>query len=77
LLKSNFTDVAADIVALDASAYQQLLEVASGRGVSGGNIYDVVIVACARAVKAGAILTFNERHFRLLAEPGIDIVAPV
>src|SRR5579859_7228972 len=47
VLDANFMDDLVELVAADAVAYRRLLRDAPGRAVSGGQIYDAVIVACA------------------------------
>lgn len=49
----------------------------AGLGLSGGIIYDALLLACARKVNAERIYTWNERHFKLVA-PDLSerIVAP-
>jgi predicted nucleic acid-binding protein len=75
-LERTYLTAQADVVALDADAYLRLLQVASDRGIAGGSIYDAVIMACAQAAEVDTLLTFNERQFRLVADPNIDIVVP-
>jgi predicted nucleic acid-binding protein len=74
LLDGNF--VRRKIISLDALAYRTLLRQAADDGIAGGQTYDAVIGACALKSKAEALLTFNEGHFRSLAEKGIDVVVP-
>jgi predicted nucleic acid-binding protein len=76
LLEANFMSDTVDTVALDAEAYRRLLQSAPERGVAGGRIYDAVIVACARAARVDALLTFNERQLQPLAGGGMKIVVP-
>lgn len=64
------------IAALDARAYQLLLGEAPASGISGGQIYDAVIVACARLQKIQTLLTLNESHFQSFAASDLLIVAP-
>jgi predicted nucleic acid-binding protein len=46
-------------------------------GLIGGVIYDALILACARKVKAEHIYTWNERHFKMAAPDLADrIVRP-
>lgn len=76
LLEANFMDDAVEMVALEADSYRRLLRSAPERSISGGRIYDAVIVSCALVAKAEALLTFNERQFRLLAGKAVAIVVP-
>lgn len=64
------------LVALDAASYRNLLREAPRAGISGGVTYDAVIARCAIKSRASTLLTFNERHFRSLVPPGIDVVVP-
>jgi len=73
LLDANF--FGQEVVALDASSYRTLLSNAPARSIAGGRTYDAVIARCAVRARAAVILTFNERHFRGLAE-GVEIVTP-
>ena len=77
LLEVSFMDNASELIALDAPAYRHLLQSAATRMVAGGSIYDAVIHACAVAAKVDVLLTFNERHFRPLADDSIEILTPV
>ena len=55
------------LVGLSAAEYLKLLESASPSGARGGAIYDLLLLACARKVKAERIHTLNRRHFIALA----------
>ena len=58
------------IVTLTAEEYRRTLKEAAAADISGGTIYDGLLVSC--AVKAGAeiIYTWNVRHFQQFS-PGI------
>lgn len=75
LISTNFVE-GAELVALDAAQYRRLLDRALALGVSGGQLYDLVIAECARQAGAQALLTFNARHFRRLADRAVEIVVP-
>jgi predicted nucleic acid-binding protein len=62
LIKANFVDQA-DVISLDSEAQVALLSRLAAGGVSGGRSYDALIAECARKGSAGALLTFNTRHF--------------
>ena len=66
----------ATVVALSSEEYVELIRHAARDGVSGGQIYDAVIVATARAAGADELLTFNERHFRRFEGDGLTVVVP-
>jgi len=74
LVEANFVE-GRKVVALDSAGYVTLLRELAKRGVGGGRTYDAVIAACAREAKAGALLTFNRRHFEPSPE-GVTVVEP-
>ena len=76
LLEANFLGSEVETVALTAAAYHRLLQEGLERRIGGGQIYDAVIVACGLAAEADTLLTFNEPHFRRLADDRIQIVVP-
>lgn len=64
-------------VALTADEYASELQRASLQQVPGGQIYDFLLLACARKSGAQRILTWNLRHFQVLAPDLADkIVTP-
>jgi predicted nucleic acid-binding protein len=65
LLENNFIKPAR-VVALNAKAYEFLLQLASKTGVAGGRIYDSVIGSCAEQGKASTVITFNGSDFTAL-----------
>lgn len=75
LIEANFLD-RAEVAALTAEQYRTLLERALALGVVGGQLYDLVIAECARQAGVKALLTFNARHLRRLADRTVDIVVP-
>ncbi len=57
--------------------YEKALAACLTAGVSGGIVYDALLIECARASDAERIYTFNKSHFVLLAPDLADrIVAP-
>jgi len=54
-------------VALTPEEYMAAIVAASDNGIRGGTIYDALLLACARKVKAKTIYTWNVRHFRAAA----------
>jgi predicted nucleic acid-binding protein len=65
------------LIALEADDYVKAIELVSGRGMSGGMIYDALLLTCARKAKADRIYTWNLRHFRMIAPDLAErIVAP-
>ena len=61
LLDGNFSK--SRIVTLTAAQHWGVLKLCSDRNISGGQIYDSVIAACARKGKAKVLLTWNREHF--------------
>ena len=57
----------AAFVLLDGTAYFETIDALSARGLSGGIVYDALLLACARKVNAERIYTWNPRHFRAAA----------
>ena len=55
------------IVTLTADETLEAIEDAALRGFEGPIIYDALLLACARKVKAKSIYTSNIRHFRRIA----------
>jgi predicted nucleic acid-binding protein len=69
LLRLNWSK--AQIVSLSATEYWAMLRECRDLGVSGGQVYDALIAACARKAKAGVLLTWNTDHF--LPFRGMDL----
>jgi predicted nucleic acid-binding protein len=61
LLESNWAETEA--ITLAASEYWRLLRGCRDEGVSGGQVFDAVIAACARKARAEMLLTWNVAHF--------------
>jgi predicted nucleic acid-binding protein len=74
LIEANF--LLGEVVALQPDDYRELLRQAPPRSIVGGQTYDAVIVACARASRADTLLTFNVRHFQRIAPEELKIVVP-
>ena len=55
------------VVALEPDEYLEAIRDAAGLRISGGTIYDALLVKCALKVDAERIYTWNERHLRLVA----------
>lgn len=55
------------LVSISAAEYMKWVEAAGPAGARGGAIYDWLLLACARKVKAEKIHTLNHRHFVALA----------
>jgi len=52
------------LVALDPQEYLDEIARAASVGVSGGTIYDALLIACAAKARASVIYTWNVGHFR-------------
>lgn len=64
-------------ISLTPDDYTSAIARAARLGLSGGILYDVLLLECARKCKARKIYTWNVRHFRLAAPDLSDrIVAP-
>ena len=55
------------IVALDENANFGTLQAAAELGTIGGQIYDALLLKCARVADADVILTWNVKHFQRIA----------
>lgn len=75
LLDANFIQ-GIRVAALAASEYATSLRTASAGSVSGGQIYDALIAACARKAGVNVLLTFNEKHFSAFAGDDLEVVVP-
>jgi len=75
LIQANFIENV-ETITLASSGYRELLEYAAEAGIVGGRVYDLLIAASARQARAGALITFNERHFEDLAGGGLEIIVP-
>ncbi len=64
------------LISLSAADYLKLLDAAGPAGAQGGAIYDMLMLACARRVRAGRIYTLNHRHFKALAPDLADKITP-
>ncbi|MFH1707074.1 MAG: PIN domain-containing protein [Planctomycetota bacterium] len=53
-----------EVVALTADQYKTAVQAMAAAGLSGGAVYDAVIVAAARAAKADRLLTLNPADFK-------------
>jgi predicted nucleic acid-binding protein len=65
------------VVALNPEEYLAAMRDAAELRISGGTIYDALLLKCARKVNAERIYTWNVRHFKLVAPDLADrIVTP-
>jgi predicted nucleic acid-binding protein len=65
LIRHNFQQLS--LVSLSSAEYVQLVDSAGPAGASGGTIYDLLVLACARKAKADRIYTLCPKHHALLA----------
>jgi hypothetical protein len=54
-------------IALDAEEYFAAIRQAADRGLTGGRIYDALLLACAAKCEARVIDTWNVKHFHAIA----------
>ena len=65
------------VITLSAEEYLDQIRKLPAKGIPGGQIYDALLLACARKAESDRILTFNLKHFRKLAPDLADrIVTP-
>jgi|SRR5437870_2309301 predicted nucleic acid-binding protein len=64
----------AHLIALSPEDYSATLQQAAERGLSGGVIYDALIVCAARKAGADRLLTLNQRDFRRVLPEGESIL---
>jgi predicted nucleic acid-binding protein len=73
LIQENVT-ASANLIALSFDDYLATLQQASESGLSGGVIYDALIVCAARKAGADRLLTLNQRDFRRVWPEGDAIL---
>ena len=54
-------------ISLDTQDYYQTLRAAADQGLSGGRIYDALLLRCAKKCDAQTIYTWNLKHFEAIA----------
>jgi predicted nucleic acid-binding protein len=55
------------VISLTTAEYLATIEGLPKLGHSGGMVYDALLLACARKIKATRIYTLNPKHFKLVA----------
>ena len=55
------------LVSLNDNEYFGAIQEAAERGLSGGRIYDALLLQCAKKCKAEVIYTWNLKHFQAIA----------
>jgi predicted nucleic acid-binding protein len=64
-------------ISLDKEEYLATIQKTAGRGITGGKIYDALLLACAAKSQAQVIYTWNLKHFPSIAPDLADrIQAP-
>jgi len=74
LLDANFSK--SELVSLTPRQYWGVLKTCRDSGISGGQIYDGVIAACARRAKAKILLTWNPDHFLPFGDQNLIVELP-
>ena len=64
-----------DLVSLTAAEYLGVLQIAAPAGARGGAVYDLLLLAAARKIKAERILSLNVRHFSAFAPELRNVIA--
>ena len=65
------------VVSLDADAYQKVVSQCVENGLTGGVVYDALILQCAKTVKPDRIYTFNVHDFqRVSMDLASKVIAP-
>lgn len=65
------------LVPITPDMYVRAVEVCTARGLTGGKVYDALLIECARHANVDRIYTFNLGDFRRLAPDLAElIVAP-
>ncbi len=75
LVSVNFTH-RLELIPLSAEDYTLAVEMTAERGLVSGQIYDALHVVAALKSGCSRIYTYNIRHFRRLAPPGLEITTP-
>ncbi len=65
----------AKIVALTASDYRRVVHQLARLGLSGGVVYDAIIVRSAAKAEVERLVTLNPNHFTRVWPEGADIVS--
>lgn len=55
------------LVSLSEQEYLNTIQEASSSGVTGGRVYDALLLACAAKYKAQSIYTWNLKHYQSIA----------
>ena len=76
VLELSFMNVSTELAVLSEEGYRDLLLEGPRRDITGGRMYDAVILACCVAAQVDVLLTFNERDFGRLAPERLALVVP-
>jgi predicted nucleic acid-binding protein len=74
-LVGEILDLVVETVALTSADYTRVVERMAELGLTGGAVYDALIVCAAQKSAVDRLLTFNEREFRRIWPEGDAIVA--
>jgi predicted nucleic acid-binding protein len=74
LLEANFSGTT--LITLTKPQYWDALRFCKDLGISGGQVYDALIAACAKKAKAGTLLTWNRDHFLAFQDSNLVIEQP-
>lgn len=61
-------------LSLDSEETLAAIEDFASKGLSGGLVYDALIVTCARKKRLSAFYTLNKRHFDAIAPDLADLI---
>ena len=64
-----------EVIGLEPKEYSELITRLAAKGIVGGTAYDLLLLACAAKAEVDCILTFNVRHFRMIADDMQDKIA--
>ena len=73
LIRVNVQD-SAQIIALSARDYAEVIDDVSQRGLIGGVVYDALICRAAQNARVKRLLTFNVDHFRRVWGKGAEMI---
>jgi predicted nucleic acid-binding protein len=67
----------AQLVDLIPEERLKMVRAGAGLGITGGQIHDFIIAACARKAGVQTLVTWNLRHFARWAGPDLEVVNPL
>ncbi|MBN1422358.1 MAG: PIN domain-containing protein, partial [Planctomycetes bacterium] len=63
------------VITLTRALYDRAVDACVRQSLSGGKVYDALLLECARKANCDRIYTFNTEDFRRLAPDLIDVIA--